>query len=552
MEIDKDLLNIQDLVNNNLGLKIVGPSGIGKTTNLPKYLAKKYKVTVIVSNPNIANFLNNLNLNVNYVYAKDYKKIESEDILIVDELDSGSLENFLIISLWERERSKKVKLILNSRLPHTLFPQFPTYHVKKYISNKPQIRYLQDVSFNDSISDLISLIYKTHNSSVVGDFLIYAIRKKSVDKIIQKLKNVVDADIYSSYDLNPNIYKPSDKRKIIVSGNLAKTSLTKNFGCIFDLMRETRIVRTLAGGYIESTEYISQRDADLRAKNDSIVYRFISQETYKTLPEFTEELIYRIPLHHLMLDIYSKNLNPFEVLFNFDLEELNFMYNLFIKYNLINSCHNVTKNGKFVRNLNLGIRPSILLCLIDNFDIPFIFKDDLKDGKDYKIDNYVHIKKYFNKFRGESDVETLLNIWKSFKTENKDLKTWTDENYINYNYLKIVNKSVKKILEKINICECDLGSIKTYISSIDEKIKNLYFDKIFILNLNKTIYAEYQKQKPYKIDSLSINKISETRPLEIYGIITSEVYNMDLNSITLSYVSPNVITQQFEKDEIYY
>lgn len=562
MEIDKDLLNIQDLVNDNLVLKIVGPSGIGKTTNLPKYLAKKYKVTVIVSNPDIANFLNNLNLNVKYIYAKDYKKIENEDILIIDELDSGSLENFLIISLWERETNKKVKLILNSRLPHTLFPQFPTYYIKKYISNRSQIRYLQDVPFNDSITHLISLVYKTHNSSIVGDFLIYAIRKKSVDKIIQKLKNVVDADIYSSYDLNSNIYKPGNKRKIIVSGNLAKTSLTKNFGCIFDLMRETRIVPTLAGGYNETTEYISQRDADLRAKNDSIVYRFISQETYKTLPEFTEELVYQIPLHHLMLDIYNKGLNPFEVLFNFDLEELNFMYNLFIKYNLINSCHNVTKNGKFIRSLNLGIRPSILLlenqnyptvvlsCLIDNFDIPFIF------NQGDKINNYVHIKKYFNKFRGQSDVETLLNIWKSFKsnTETKDLKIWTDENYINYNYLKIVNKNVKKILEKTNICECDLGSIKTYISSIDEKIKKLYSDKNFILNLNKTIYPEYQdnKQKPYKIDSLSINKISEERPLEIYGIITSEVYNMDLNSITLSYVSPNIITQQFQKDEIYY
>lgn len=563
MEIDKDLLNIQDLVRDNLVLKVVGPSSVGKTTNLPKFLGKKYKVSVIVSNPEIAKFLNNLNYpNVKYIYTKDYKEISDEDILIIDELDSGSLENFLIISLWERE--KNIKLILNSRLSHSLFPQFPTYKIRKYISKKPQIRYLKDYkNFNSSIPDLIDLVYKSHNSTIEGDFLIYAIRKKSVDKIIKKLKNVIDnADIYSSYDLNSNIFKNSCKRKIIVSGNLAKTSLSlKNIKCVFDLMRETRVFPTLTGGYVEKTGYISQRDADLRAKNDSIVYRFINEDTFEELSEFTEELVYRIPLHHIMLDIYNKGLNPFDILFNFDLEELNFIYNLFIKYNLIDPCHNVTKRGKFVRSLSFGLRPSILLLenqnyttsvlssLIDNFDTPYIFTKGFDKGKDYKINYNKHIKKYFNKFRGLSDLETLLNIWNSYKSSDKDLKLWTDENYINYKYLKNVEKSVNKI----GFCQCDFNA-KKYISSIDESFKKLYYDRNFILNLDKTIYPEYKdvKQNPYNIDTLSINKISEKRPLEIYGIITSKVYNMDLNSITLSHVSPDIITQQFEEDEVYY
>ena len=43
-------------------------------------------------------------------------------------------------------------------------------------------------------------------------------------------------------------------------------------------------------------------------------------------------------------------------------------------------------------------------------------------GKDYKINYNKHIKKYFNKFRGLSDLETLLNIWNSYKSSDKDLK----------------------------------------------------------------------------------------------------------------------------------
>lgn len=565
MEIDKDLQNIQNLIENNIVLKIVGPSSVGKTTNLPKYLGKKYKVVVIVSNSTIAKSLNSFNFsNVTYIFSKDYKKIGDEDILIIDEIDTGSIENFMIISLWER--NKNVKLILNSNLPHTLFPQFPTYNVKKYISKSSEIRYLHDTKdFNSSIDSLIDLVYKTHNSTIEGDFLIFALRKKSVDNIIEKLKNVVDADIYSSYDFSPNIYKSGNKRKIIVSGNLAKTSLTLKIGCVFDLMRERRIVPTLTGGYLDKVEYISQRDANLRAKRGNIVYRFISEKTFLELPDFTEELIYRIPLHHLMIDIYLKGLNPFDILFNFDLESLNFMYNLFLKYGLIDTCSNVTCKGKFVRSLSLGIRPSLLLLeyknyetiilssLIDNFDTPFIFTKGFEKEKDYNINYNQHIKTYFNKFRGYSDIETLLNIWNSYSIQNKDLKTWCQNNYINFNYLKNVRKSINKIRKLLNIEE-KYFDIKQYIDSIDESIKKLYFERNFILNVDKTIYCEYydNKEIPYKIDSLSINTISAKRPLEIYGIITSTVDNTSLNSITLSYVSPYIIEQQFEEDEIYY
>ena len=321
MEIEKDLLDIEILLENNLILKIIAPTSSGKTVSLPKYLGKKYKVSVIVSNDKTAKSLNSLNFpNVNYIYSKDYKKIRNEDILIIDEMDTASFDIFFIISLWEK--NKKTKLILNSNLPHSLFPQFPTYIVKKYISYPSEIRYLKDFdNFNSSITPLINLVYKSHNSSIEGDFLIFGLREKSVNVIIERLKKIIDADIYSSYNITSDIYKSSNKRKIVVCGSLGKTSITlNNIGCIFDLMREKRLVPTLAGGYIDKVEYISQRDAELRSNRSNrscIVYRMISEKTFLELPEFTDELIYRIPLHHLMIDIYDRGLKPFEIFFNF-------------------------------------------------------------------------------------------------------------------------------------------------------------------------------------------------------------------------------------------
>jgi len=595
MEIDKDLPNIEDLLEKNLIIKIVGGTGIGKTTNLPKYLGKKYKVTVAVSDPNAVKTLNSLNFpNVTYVLAKDFSKKypkdfskkypkdfskkypkdskdfskdfnKETDILIIDELDSGSIDNFFIISLWKK--SGNGKLILNSNSTHNLFPDFPTYFVKRYLDYPAEIRYLQDYSsFTESIPDLLDLVYNSHNSSIEGDFLIFGLRKKSVDMIIEKLSEILeDVDIYSSYNIVPEMYKDSKNRKIIVSGSVGKTSLSlKNVTCIFDLMRERRIVPTLTGGYIDSVEYISKRDADLRSKKSRkkcIVYRFISEKKFKELPETTDELLFRIPLHHLMLDLYSRNLSPFEILFSFPTEELTFVYNLLSKYQLIDIKNKVTEKGKLARKLNFGIRPTIIVlenmtnsslivaALIDKyFKTPFILTQGFdKDKKsfEYKLNYDEHIKNYFNRFRGISDVETLYLLWNEWKESSKvsklELEKWCSENHIYYEYMKNVKKAIEKSEKILNLND---GGIK------DDIMKTLYLDRKFLLDLNRTIISQYYGKNsfPYKPDVLSINKIEEKRPLEVYGIITSKTE--DVNSIVLSYVSPEIENQMFVKGDI--
>jgi len=600
MEIDKDLPNIEDLIENNLVVKIIGRTGIGKTTNLPKYLGKKYKVTVVVSN-NVES-LNNLKFpNVKYVLAKDFSKEihkdfskeihkdfskeihkdfskeihkdfskeihKEQEILIIDELDSGSIDNFLIISLWKKYSNSK--LILVSNLKHSLFPDFPTYTIKSY--HYSEVRYLKDFkNFTEQIPELIDLVYNSHNSSIEGDFLIFALRKKSVDNIIEKLKYVLedveDVEIYSSYNIVPEMYKESEKRKIIVSGSSGKTSLTlKNVTCIFDLMRERRLVPTLTGGYIDSVEYISKRDADLRAKKSrkkAIVYRFISENSFEKLPETTDELLFRIPLHHLMLDLYARKLNPFEILFSFETEKLTFIYNLLLKYGLLDITNKVTEKGKLARKLSFGIRPTIIVLenmtysslvvasLIDKYmKSPFILTegfDKYKKTFEYKLNYDEHIKIYFNRFRGISDVESLYLVWNEWYYSKEDLEKWCKNNYIDYEYMRNVKIGIENIKDDIIKDDGINDTIK------DDTMKNLYEDRKYLLDLNRTIISQYYDNKgfPYKPDALSINKIEENRPTEVYGIITSNFE--DLNSLILTYVSPTTGNQQFVSSDVTY
>jgi HrpA-like RNA helicase len=572
MEIDKDLPNIAKLIEQNLILKIVAPTGSGKSTNLPKYLGKKYKTLVVVSDKNIADSLNRLKFqNVSYISTEEYKKqvlkgnFGEVDLLIIENPDS--FDNFLIISSWKKS-SQNIRLVLTSNFEFDLFSEFPTYIVKSYFNNPVEIRYLKDVkTFEDGLSDLINLIYKTHNSTITGDFLIFALGKNSVERIISKLNNLnMDVLLYSGLD----VFQKSEKRRIFVSTDIGKTAIPlKNIGCIFDSMREKRGVITLTGGYRKKVKYISKRDAKLRANKGyqgnkpTIIYRMISEKTFNTLPEMNK--IFQIPLHHLMIDIYAEKLNPFEILFNFDKKELEKMFTLFIKYGLLDISSNLTQKAKLIRKFDLGLKQSLLIVessekyeasvlasLIDNYSEqpPYLFRKGIDKSKptfEYALNYDEHIKKYFNRFRGRSDFESLLYIWETYMEEGLEMKNWCNINFIDYTYMKNVKATLDKI-QKIQKFEIKKFNVEELISKLDDIIKSIYFDQNLILDFDRTIFTHYYDKvsNSYKIDSFAINLIEERRPREVHAVIVSFIPNANINSISLSYVSPSVEYQSGE------
>lgn len=531
--------DILKLVEENKVVKVIAPTGYGKTTKLAENLGNAgYNIVVVVSKKETAEKLNKLNFfNVKYISSKQYLENKIiKDVLIIDELDTGSIDNFLIISEWKKKN--KSKLVLTSLLPHSLFPDFPNYIVKK--GSPIEIRYTQDNG-----NDLMDLIYKTYNSSIVGDFLVFALDKNLV---INKLKTL-DID--------------STKRKIIVVDDKAKTYLRKtDFGCIFDDMKERRNEPTLTGGVRERIQYISKRDAELRSIRSSqsvIVYRMISKTTFDNLPEITDEEIFRMPLHHLMIDIYKRKLNPFEILpsIAFQIKDLDFIYSLFLNFGILNITGNLTPKAKLFRKLPFGIRPSLLCLEINEYDgivltscidnymgTPFLLDKKVETNKgvfEYEMDLYEHIQKYYNRFRGESDCETLIYMYKD-SLLNKDLKNWCEENAISYSYMKNVYTSIENVSSIMikDRKEVNVDSLMGKISSIIEK---LYQDRKMSIDKERLLFTQYIDLvgTPFNIDSISINLIEEKRPLEIYSLISSVI--SDFHSVSLSYVSPKTSFQ---------
>ena len=570
--MEKHLVNIRELVDENLIVKVVAPSATGKSTLLPMYLGQKYVIEVVVADKNIADSLNRLKFqNVTYFSSKDFllkislKNRIFPELLVLDEMDTGSVENFLITSLWKKSK-KSGKLILLSSLPHSLFPDFPTYTIPN--------EKIREIRYVSSVTNLVNFVYDVHNSGVKGDFLIFTL-KNDIENVLEKLKGVIkDAEFYSSEKLDESLYRKSNLRKIVVASDIAKTSLTlKNLGVVFDTMLEKRIERTITGGAKMQIQYISKRDADLRAKPGVITYRFIEKEKFDLLPQITEELLFRIPLHHLMIDIYSYGLDPFDLLENKD--ELDFMFDLFLKYNIVDVNYKVTEKGKLLRKLPFGIRTSllclqhpryptvVLASLIENFMSGiFVFQNSEKDDEfemDYEVDIQKQIKEYFEKFRGYSDAHTFLNIFLESKNSNLEggfskkinLKEWCEENFISYSYLKNVHNSVQKVCKILNI-EVEDFDANEYISSIQNIVQGIYIEKRMNLVLESEDNAEYLDFQgvTYTIDPQSINQIQLSRPLSLYSLINSTLDDTNLISFSYTIEPPFQIEEENEERAI--
>jgi hypothetical protein len=484
----KHFKNVEELLKDNLIVKFVG-KGID-VKNLKEYLSEKYKIS-------------------------DFLKDRSFKDLLVVEMDKASLETFILLYMWKKVKGN-TKLLLISSLSYPLFPEFPAYRIGEDIK---EIRYVE--------SDLFELVSEISNSSIAeGNFLIY-VEKGKEQEIQDKLRNL--------------------KRKIIVTSD--SYFAPKNV-CVFDTMWEKRVVETITGGARMSVQRISKREAELRA--GKLTYRMISLAEYEELPDFTEELIYRLPLSHVIIDIYEYKLDPFDILTGIGIpyEKIDFVYQLFLKYGILDFSSRISRKGKLLRKMCFGLRTS-LLCVegnnfpsvvlascIENFNYEIFLYENLKDLKDeFLIDLEVETNKReesFRKFKGYSDAHTFLNLFLKSLRE-KDLEKWCKDNHISYSYMKSVHSGIDKVCKILNVKK-EAFNVELFLLEIEPIIKNLYFEREMSLLLDsEDTYLDYQGE-PYTLFPTSVNEISNFSPPTIQGLILDE----DLKTINFCFANQEI------------
>jgi len=486
------------------------------------------------------------------------------DILIIDEADMQSVDQYIIESIW-RDCAEK-----GNRVPHLVLSSVQSitsdlfdmnyYVIPTDTLSTVDIRYSDtDYPSNSLISEITKLTYSSYNTTD-GSVLVFGTDLDNLKQTIMNtgISNVITADDVSS------LYKPG--RKVVVSDRRAETTISlNNFTVIIDSLLDSTSYLSITGGERQGSKYITKRRAHLRASRgsrtqDKICYRMISKRSFDNLAEIDKPAILRVPLQKIMLELMENKMDPFEVLSIYTQNELRRMYQLLIDNSAIEVTGQISSLGQFIQKIPYGIRQSLalfhwinkgydpyqaipILSMIDcysqsYFTRPLRHVDELHT--DYTVRLEGHYADYLSPYEGKSDIHTYGYLWEIVNQQSGDLKTWCQENSVNYKQIDEVVDLNHKVLNIIN--KPTTVYDPTSINQLVPILANVYSDRKFELDRsNSVIRVRYvdDKLNYYKIDSRSVNSIEADAPNHVYGLIISIIqseYANDFRSISVSLV----------------
>jgi HrpA-like RNA helicase len=438
------------------------------------------------------------------------KAIDFCDVLMVDEVHSGSLDTTIILSLWMTAAMSGVsvpRLVVASAtpVPMTIQPT-PVVYVVDIPGFPIEYRYLStDVDHNDSealFGKAAQITADIHNTTPIstGHVLVFAPGSNEVEAIARDLVRLIKpsdkiATIIPAFSSLKQediglIYKTAapNERKIIIATNIAEMSITvENIGHVVDTMIEKRAEMSQSGGFRLTTHSISKDSAKQRAgrtgrTRPGICYRLCTNATYEKLEQHRPPEIDRVPIYEPIMELMSAGLEPGEVIRGIDISRVVKTTQLLIKLGMVNYDKKVTEMGHFAPQFPLSVRNSAVLW--------HWIKHKKEDGKSYAIfpgvvvtaliDCYgpsyfwiprkkpdvspeqhaelvlAHKEKYFAKYVGYNDLESAINMWNDLTNaiggidgNVRDIARWCKNNSINNKKIRELLMIVGQIVSKL-------------------------------------------------------------------------------------------------------
>jgi HrpA-like RNA helicase len=584
--------DIEDVIKQSDITLLIAPSASGKSVGLPQYLSQSMNVLVVekdkfhsdyfsrVTNTNpYSNKLNFKDNKLVYVSAISFWnflieffkngvcKITSAfpDLIIFDDYDNESLFYFLCLSLLNYCKDQlNIPILLQTsleltypnasifKIPETSFPIDIRYHNKNF--------YPQDPVMIKELSQVVSNFYK---STVEGDFLVILTKTYEVESLKQKLdlKSIASITITKKSDLNiiNEIHKIQDQRMIIITTNQFEPLISLvHLGIIFETMYEKRVEINLMGGVRETVTQISKQTLKKYCRRISrnfpgMCYRMFTLDNFEKLNETPKREWTGYPIWYEISQMKRKGIDA-EIVLG---EIIDKVKNSFDLLNAINLCTDYEEEScAFANHLMLNPRNSLTLfkwiketqnpvfpcivavCMLDCFNSLF-FKYPRKDSKDisakYNLILQEHRQKFYIKYSGYSDLETLLNIWREMMSSVGGLDEtppgvfikWAKDNSFDINKTMeirtIVIKVVDILREMNNKVEIGPFDNKRVIEEIRPILAKTYNDKI-VSKKDKGYYYYDKNDQKYKIDNKhSVNMLLSRPPNSIINFLSFEV-----------------------------
>ena len=365
------------------------------------------------------------------------------DVLIVDEIHTGSIDNTCILSLWMYSASKGVavpRLVVLSATPAPIYLSPAPSHYEVIVPRPYPIdvRYYDMRKVGSAIEnpdkfyrEVVLLIQKLHNQpDHEGDFLVFVPGSSEVESIMRQLEDLdmpqtiilgaysamKKEDVQLIYSESPKDARGNRYRKIIISTNLAESAITVDgLSDVIDTMLEKRAETSSTDGFRLVTSYISRDSAEQRCgrigrTSVGVCHRLISKEEYDLLDHHRAPEVERLPLHELVIRLLDVGLNPVEVIKGIEHHRVSGSVGILTRLKMIQWPEEertksivagipiVTDLGHFAPNLPLGVRnvaflwkwlkadypafPGIVLAvIIDSYGPSYFFNPRREKGQ---------------------------------------------------------------------------------------------------------------------------------------------------------------------------
>ena len=436
---------LQKIAENEI-VQISTPTGSGKSLAIPEALYQRrckvfVAVPTVVATLNLYNTAKNL-LKVKHIgYAADAKIHYDENSsliyatyghminflhrrilnakrenpfafcthLILDEVHMGTAEMIMVFAYYLHYREKfemMPRLIMMSATlsgmnlikPYGIvnWPESDSIFASE---SRYETKYEEtDVCFSQSnrikIETIVKIILDYHDNCSIaayGDILVFVAGELDIKQITEKLKreNLLVMNLMSSTEQEDlhyvNLEAPEGFRKVILSTNVAETSVTvEGVGIVIDSMEAKVAMTSASGAFLLKRDIISKSNAIQRAGRcarapfpgrsfpyGGIVHRLVTQDTYensrKFAPYLSNEMV-RTPIYNHVLNIYSHGLKPTELELQTTPEKLDNADILLRRYKLLNEDFTVTPSGRFAVRCPLTVdMATVLYNVLQNF-----------------------------------------------------------------------------------------------------------------------------------------------------------------------------------------
>ncbi|EDR27833.1 pre-mRNA-splicing factor ATP-dependent RNA helicase PRP16, putative [Entamoeba dispar SAW760] len=421
--------------------------------------------------------------------------LEEYSVIIMDEVHERSLNTDILFGIIKRiiQERNDLKLIIttatiNENKLIEFFGIIPIIHIEGR-TFPVSVEYLKTTP-KDYIEMAIKQILSIHMNQEKGDILVFMTGQEDIEVSCELLKEkykeikeekkqeIEIIPIYSqlSNEAQKKIFIKSNKRKVIISTNIAETSLTvKGIKYVIDSgLGKWKIYNPKIGMetlqiFPESKQNAEQRKGRAGRTETGICYRLFTENTFKyELLESPIPEIQRSNLNNVILELKAigiNDINKIELIDKPNEERiLNSMYELWI-LGALDEIGNITKLGKEM--VELPLEPSLskmviisqkfecikeVLTIVAMLTVPNIFIRPKEREKEADISR----EKFY---QPDSDHITLINVYNQWK-EHEENEQWCNKNYINskaMNKAKDIRNQLKDLINKKGINEISCG-----------------------------------------------------------------------------------------------